>query len=187
MKAWAGSRRPSPRSGRCTRPSRGTSRPSGSCDSHWGRADTYNQLKKFAEAVKDWDRAVELSPPDEQPVIRASRASSWVHAGMVAEAVAEVAELTKDTNWSRPVVQLRLRVFRGEWPDRRQEGRVRRPCDGVSDDGSGGGVNDAAQMKVDTDLDPLREREDFNKLLAELEKKFQPMQEVIPPPKEGTK
>ena len=32
------------------------------------------------------------------------------------------------------------------------------------------GYKDAAHMKKDTDLDPLREREDFKKLLAELEK-----------------
>ena len=31
------------------------------------------------------------------------------------------------------------------------------------------GYKDAAQMKKDTDLDPLREREDFKKLQAELE------------------
>ena len=31
------------------------------------------------------------------------------------------------------------------------------------------GYKDAAQMKKDTDLDPLRAREDFKKLLAELE------------------
>ena len=32
------------------------------------------------------------------------------------------------------------------------------------------GYKNAAHMKKDTDLDPLREREDFKKLLAELEK-----------------
>ena len=34
----------------------------------------------------------------------------------------------------------------------------------------GAGFKDAAHMKTDTDLDPLRNREDFKKLLAELEK-----------------
>ena len=32
------------------------------------------------------------------------------------------------------------------------------------------GYKDAAHMKKDTDLDPLRDREDFKKLMAELEK-----------------
>ena len=44
------------------------------------------------------------------------------------------------------------------------------------------GWKDAARVKKDTDLDPLREREDFKKLIAELEKKFPPP-EVAPPPK----
>ena len=44
------------------------------------------------------------------------------------------------------------------------------------------GYRDAAHMKRDPDLDPLREREDFKKLIAELEKKFPPP-EVAPPPK----
>ena len=33
-----------------------------------------------------------------------------------------------------------------------------------------GGFKDDAHMKQDTDLDPLRDREDFKKLMAELEK-----------------
>ena len=35
------------------------------------------------------------------------------------------------------------------------------------------GYKDAAHMKRDTDLDPLRDREDFKKLIAELEKKVE--------------
>ena len=38
-------------------------------------------------------------------------------------------------------------------------------------------------MKKDTDPDPLREREDFKKLVAELEKKFPPPKEAVPTPK----
>ena len=44
------------------------------------------------------------------------------------------------------------------------------------------GYKNVAHMKKDTDLDPLREREDFKKLLAELEKKFPPKKESVPPP-----
>jgi hypothetical protein len=33
------------------------------------------------------------------------------------------------------------------------------------------GFKDAAHLKQDTDLDPLREREDFQQLVAELEQK----------------
>jgi hypothetical protein len=36
------------------------------------------------------------------------------------------------------------------------------------------GYNDAAHIKQDTDLDPLRDRDDFKNLLAELEAKPRP-------------
>ncbi len=42
------------------------------------------------------------------------------------------------------------------------------------------GYKDAAHMKKDTDLDPLREREDFKKLVAELEKKLLPPKKTDP-------
>ncbi len=45
------------------------------------------------------------------------------------------------------------------------------------------GYKDAAHMAADKDLDLLRERADFKKLIAELEKKFPPPPEVAPPPK----
>ncbi len=43
------------------------------------------------------------------------------------------------------------------------------------------GYKDAAHMKQDTDLDPLRDRDDFKKLLAELEQKFPPPKKPDPP------
>ncbi len=45
------------------------------------------------------------------------------------------------------------------------------------------GYKDAANMKKDTDLDPLRDREDFKKLLADVEAKFPPKKETLPPPR----
>jgi len=53
-------------------------------NSHWGRAEAYDRLKKYAEAVKDRDKAVELSPKAEQPWFRAARATARVKAGLVA-------------------------------------------------------------------------------------------------------
>src|SRR5262249_1282654 len=61
--------------------------------SHWSRAVAYGRLKKYAEALKDWDRAVELSPRAEQPAVCVRRANLRLQAGQVAEAIAEVAEM----------------------------------------------------------------------------------------------
>ena len=140
-------------------------------NSHWGRARAYDQLQKYAEAVKDWDRAIELSPPAEQPGLRASRATSRLQAGLVAEAVAEVAELTKSSNWNAgqwydfacvyAVASGKIADKKQEYADRAME---------LLQKAVKAGYKDAAHMKKDTDLDPLRDREDFKKLMAELEK-----------------
>ena len=49
------------------------------------------------------------------------------------------------------------------------------------------GFRDAANMRVDTDLDTLRERDDFKKLLADLEKKLPTKPAPADKPPEGHK
>src|SRR5262249_54307277 len=68
--------------------------------SHWGRAVAYDLLQKHAEAVTDWDKAIELDPGREQATLRAGRAISRLQAGQTAGAVAEIEELTKASKWS---------------------------------------------------------------------------------------
>ncbi|HUR55603.1 MAG TPA: protein kinase, partial [Gemmataceae bacterium] len=148
-------------------------------NSHRGRARAYGAVAKHAEAVKDWDRVVELSSPEERPAYRANRATSQLRAGRVAEAVAEVAELTKSPNWDA-----------NQWYDFARVYAV--AGDKLADKNPlhadhamqalhkavQAGYKDAAHMTKDTDLDPLRDREDFKKLLSSLRPK-----EVAPPPR----
>jgi hypothetical protein len=89
---------------------------------------------------------------------------------MVAEAVAEVAELTKNANlnagqWYNFACV--YSVASGKMPDNRQEYTDR--AMELLRKSVNAGFKDAANMAKDTDLDPLREREDFKKLVAELE------------------
>ncbi len=131
----------------------------------------YDQLEKHAEAVKDWTRTIELSPPREQPYGRARRVYSRVRAGQLAEAVAEVAELTKSGNW--PAVQWyefaciyavasgKSAVKKQEYADRAME---------LLHQALKAGYKDAAHLAKDKDLDVLRQRDDFNKLLESLAK-----------------
>ena len=102
-------------------------------NSHRDRAMAYDRLRKFTEAIKDWDKAIELSPDAGATSACAARATSRLQAGQVAEAVAEVAELTKNPirgRWS--VVQLCLRLRHCQRQDRRQEAGVCRPGDGTA-------------------------------------------------------
>ncbi len=139
-------------------------------NSHWGRALAYDQLKKHAEAIDDWGKAIELSPGPKQPELRASRTLSRLRAGQAAEAIAEVQELTKTARSSvsllyssaciYAVASTRIADKKHEYADRAME---------VLRQAVKAGFQDAAHLKKDTDLDPLRGREDFLKLLAELE------------------
>jgi tetratricopeptide (TPR) repeat protein len=141
-------------------------------NSYLGRAVAYHGLQKFTEAVKDWDQAVELSPVAEQAPVRAGRASSQVKTGRVAEAVAEAAELTKSSNWDGrqwydfaciyAIASGRSAEKKSEYADRAME-LLQRAVNA--------GYQDASRVARDQDLDPLRARDDFKKLLAELAKK----------------
>ena len=154
---------------------------------HWGRAVSYDRLDKPLEAVKDWDRAIELSPPAERPGLRASRATSRLQAGMIAEAVSEVAELTKSAFWNAgqwydfacvyAVASSKVADKKQEYADRAME---------MLHKAVKAGYSDAAHMAKDTDLDPLRDRDDFKKLLDSLQPKpkgNEPPREPAPPPR----
>jgi tetratricopeptide (TPR) repeat protein len=144
-------------------------------DIHYHRALALGELSRHREALADWDRTIELSPPAQRPLAKIWRASSRAQAGQAAEAVADVAALTKEPATPGPVLYdgacacslaaaardagereayagqalalLRRARVAGFFKDRRQIER----------------------LKKDTDLDPLRKREDFAKFVAELE------------------
>jgi hypothetical protein len=124
-----------------------------------------------AKAVNLWDRIIELTPKAEQPALRASRANSLVEAGMLTEALAEVAELTMAPNRSASqwydfaciyaVVSTRM-------PDKKQE-YANRAMD-LLKNAVKEGYMDSAHISKDSDLEALRERDDFKKLMEELGK-----------------
>jgi tetratricopeptide (TPR) repeat protein len=65
-------------------------------DAHSGRAQALADLNRHREALADWDRALELSPPAERPGAQLARARSRLHTGKAAEAVADAEALTQD-------------------------------------------------------------------------------------------
>jgi len=139
-------------------------------NSYTGRALAYDQLGQFAQAVNDWDRAVELSPLVEQPRFRASRATSRLKAGMVAEAVAEVRELTKIPGTPAPILfdyACVYAVASGKFADKQAEYADR--AMELLRQAVKAGYKDAARLKHDTALDPLRDRDDFKALLTQVQ------------------
>ena len=141
-------------------------------DSHGNRATAYERLRKFTEAIQDWDRAIELSPIAEQPGRRAARATTRLQMGQVAEAVAEVDELTRNASWSGAQwydFACVYAVASGKAADKKQA-YADRAMD-LLRKAVRAGYNDAAHMARDSDLDPIRGREDFKKLIEGLAKR----------------
>jgi serine/threonine protein kinase/Flp pilus assembly protein TadD len=147
-------------------------------NSHFGRAYVFDRLGKYAQAVQDWDRAFALSPREEQGRISALRAASRIRAGQVAEAVAEVAELvapvadTPSQRWNADQWYGFACVYAlasGKIVDKKQEYADRAMV--LLQRAVKAGYRDVAHMKKDSDLDPLRARAEFHKLVDELANK----------------
>jgi serine/threonine protein kinase/tetratricopeptide (TPR) repeat protein len=144
-------------------------------NSHLERARAYDQLHKPAEAAKDWQRAVVLSPPSDRPAIRCGLATARANAGMLAEAVAEVADLAAMPNWSAGQwcdFACVYAVASGKIADKKQvyaDRAMELLYQAVK-----AGYKDAAHMKRNPNLAPLRDRDDFKMLLADLEAAAKP-------------
>ena len=144
-------------------------------NSYLGRALAHDKLRMFAEAVQDWDKAIALSPLGEQPTLRAGRSKSRVHIGQVDEALADIANVLNHPGVPTPflydfgciysVASSKIADKKAEYSDQAMA-HLRKAIKA--------GYKDAAHMKKDADLDPLRDRDDFKKLLAELEKSAKP-------------
>jgi tetratricopeptide (TPR) repeat protein len=139
-------------------------------NSFWSRAQAYDRLHKRVEALKDWDQTIALSLPAEQIPMRAARAILRLQEGLVAEAVEDANEVTKSENWTAEqwynlacvysVASAKLADKKPGHADRAME--LLRTAVKT-------GFKNAAALKHDGDLDPIRDREDFKKLVNELE------------------
>src|SRR5262249_13838702 len=62
-------------------------------NSHWGRADTLGKLNRHADALKDWEKAAELSPPAQRVSVKMGRAACLARAGQSTTATQTAEEL----------------------------------------------------------------------------------------------
>jgi tetratricopeptide (TPR) repeat protein len=139
---------------------------------HGNRAEVFLQLRKFTESIQDWDKAIDLSSPAQRPMHRLRRAATRMEAGKVAEAVAEVDDLSKNPVWDAGRWYDCACIYAlasGKTMDKKQEYADRAMA--LLHKAVAAGFKDAAQMRKDTDLDSIRGRDDFKGLLAELEQK----------------
>jgi serine/threonine protein kinase/Flp pilus assembly protein TadD len=148
---------------------------------HLERAQVLDALKRSAESLADWDRAVELAPPADRLPVQLARARAWVRAGKTAEAVADAEALTKDAATPSArcceaacVCSLASAAAKEASQREAYAGQAlalfrRAQAAGFFKDRA-----NVERLKRDTDLDPLRQREDFQKFVAELEAAAKP-------------
>jgi tetratricopeptide (TPR) repeat protein len=145
-------------------------------DGHWDRAQALEELKRPAEALTDWDRAVELSTPTERSWMQVGRARCRAQVGSVAEAVAEAAAAAEDPKTSGGLLYNVACVcaLAAAQDDRQREVYAGQALVLLRRAQAAGFFKDPAKvahLKQDTDLVPLRPREDFQKFAAALEAK----------------
>jgi WD40 repeat protein len=138
------------------------------------RAHAHGRLGQHADALKDWDRALAVNPvPADEPIFRCNRAYSLARTGEHAKAVAEANALAAAKNVTGNtlhdlacVCALAAAAVRDD--AKLQDQYAARAVE-LLRQAVAKGFKEAAHMKKDKDLDALRDREDFKRLLAELE------------------
>ena len=139
------------------------------CNAHKGRAEALDKLNRYSDAVKDWDKAVELAERGLSPRSRAMRAVSLLKAGRTEDAVTEVFVLTKLKGWDPAVLYNFACIYAvaGAKKKTDQEEYALRAI-ALLRRAVQAGYKNIAHMQTDKDLDGLRDREDYKKLILEL-------------------
>jgi hypothetical protein len=141
----------------------------------WDRAQALDALQRSAEALVDWDWAVELAPPAERPRARFGRARAWVRVGKTAEAVTEAAALTRDPGTpsarccdAADVYSLASAAVPETSQRETYAGEALAMLRRAQAAGFFKDPAKVAHLRRDPDLAPLRPREDFRQFVAEL-------------------
>jgi serine/threonine protein kinase/tetratricopeptide (TPR) repeat protein len=144
-------------------------------NAHWERAMALDDLKRHAQAAAAWDKVVELSPEPQRPEMRMNRALSRVRLGQVDTATQEAEELTKNANANTLYDAACVFAVAAARPDESGGSLLKEECAkravALLQQAIAKGWMNVELMKKDDDLQALRERDDFKKLLVELEKK----------------
>jgi serine/threonine protein kinase len=139
---------------------------------HEERAQAYDGYQKYTEAAADWLKALELGSKANSRNLKASRARSLANSGMTSDGIELIADLIDSSHEKGDLWFQCACVFSiasGKEEERKQEYADRAMQ--LLGKAVQFGYNNRKQLKSDRDLDPIRDRDDFAKLLNELETK----------------
>jgi serine/threonine protein kinase/tetratricopeptide (TPR) repeat protein len=142
-------------------------------NAYFNRARAFDHLHRYAEATADWDRAVELTPSANRSALRMSLAISRVKAGQVGTAIKEAEELAKNADAVTLYNVACVFALAAGRPDESSGPPSREKCAEravvLLRQAVTRGYKNARHMSSDPDLKALHQRDDFKKLLAELQ------------------
>jgi tetratricopeptide (TPR) repeat protein len=146
---------------------------------HVVRADALSTLQRHAEALKDFDKSVELATEPDRPLRRVIRAVGRVRAGQVAAAIEEAEELAKNADsgvlYNAACVYALAGVPSKANPiSPEQQAKYAERAVALLRQLVAKGYSNVNELKNDDDLKPLRPRDDFQKLLRDMQKEPPP-------------
>lgn len=142
---------------------------------YWRRAGTLDQLQRPAEAVPEWQKAIDLSDPADRPTPRCALVGSLARSGQHARAFVLAKEITADLKL-KPESGYQLAsacavcaAAAKDDPSLKEQYAAMSiallkwavACD----------YEHADSIRADPDLDPLRDRDDFQQLLTDLDRR----------------
>jgi serine/threonine protein kinase/tetratricopeptide (TPR) repeat protein len=145
------------------------------CNIHAARAQALDRLGRPSEAVHEFDEALALDEGQQRLAIRLARAGALVRSGDHARASADADAIAGDPQAtahsvydSACIYALCAATARGDAP---QNQRYATRAVRLLQQAIARGYKDVQHLKKDTDLDALRSRADFGKVIADLEHK----------------
>ena len=146
-------------------------------NSHFGRAAVHREMGLHAEAAADWEQCMALTPLERQSELRLERADAWMRSGRYSESIAEVEELIRlgmtnsksaphwsTNNWYHfaclySIASGKSEEFKSKYAEKAVDLLRYVMKTGFKS------AADRSHMAHDTDLDPLRDRDDFKELM----------------------
>jgi tetratricopeptide (TPR) repeat protein len=153
-------------------------------NAHGARSLTFEALRRFADAARDYDRVVELGDPSQRWVPRAIRAKHLARAGEHVRAMAEVKDILKEPEISVAGLTDMARIAALSAEAARKDAQLPESERTALVDSYGAeavallrklkvksplsGLRDAFDLRTDWALKTLANRADFQKLLSEV-------------------
>jgi tetratricopeptide (TPR) repeat protein len=152
------------------------------CNAHWNRALVLTRLNRHVEAVRDWDRAIELDEGSMRNLLRLGRAGCLAQTGEHVRAVAEANALTEGKDVPGPTLYDAACVYALAAASVKDDAKLSEQYAGravgllrqAQKTGYFKQSANIAHMKKDSDLRALRTRSDYRDLFKELETPAKP-------------